>query len=170
MFLSSELSYQWAFPNTKSSQWSVIFFFFLITKSWHLLLFIWSIELFILKTKVGRWSCCYGIYQLISPWLKLFMYLTLIKGILSVIGISKAVLTCKVRLIGRFLFLQLSVFYTFNLTFKACLISVCLHSQLCLIPTALTARFVKDEVIWFFPCCVKLVLTSCRTYRACSVH
>lgn len=77
------------------------------------------------------------------------MYLTFIKGILSVIGISKAVLTRKVRLGGRFLSPQLFHLLYFQINFQNmppfCLSS--LSATVCLIPTALTACFVKDEVI-----------------------
>lgn len=51
----------------------------------------------------------------------------------------------SVRFLSLLLF-HLSVFYTY-LTFKARVLSVSLLSQLRLIPTALTACFVKDEVI-----------------------
>ena len=53
------------------------------------------------------------------------------------------VLTCKVGLSGRFLSLQLSPLHLF----KTCLLFVSVGSQLRLVPTALTACFVKDEVI-----------------------
>lgn len=54
-----------------------------------------------------------------------------------------AVLKCKVRLSGSFLSPQLFI----SLTFKTHLRSASPRSQLCLIPTTLTACFVKDEVI-----------------------
>lgn len=77
------------------------------------------------------------------------MYLTFIKGIQSAIGISKAVLTCKVRLSGRVLSLQLFPPLYFQINFQNmppfCLSA--LSTTVCLVPAALTACFVKDEVI-----------------------
>lgn len=63
MFLSRQLSYQQAFPNTKSVQWSVIFLNIQVMTLalTHLEPLLFSVIYF---EKVG---CCYSIYQLTSP-------------------------------------------------------------------------------------------------------
>lgn len=139
MFLSSQLSYHGAFPNTKRSQ-RCDFFFFFFYPSHDTCSYSYGasfISRFILKT-VGCWSRHYGIYQLVSPRPKLFMYLTFS----SATGIGKAAL---IRLIGRLhsiSLVYLSAFYNFQFNSRnlphVCLSSLsalshshCTHCQLC---------------------------------------
>lgn len=139
MFLSSQLSYHGAFPNTKRSQRCDFFFFF--NPSHDTCSYSYGasfISRFISKTTVGCWSHRYGIYQLVSLRPKLFMYLTFI----SATGIGKAAL---IRLIGRLRsisLIYLSAFYNFQFNSqnlpRVCLSSLsalshshCTHCQLC---------------------------------------
>lgn len=137
MFLSSQLSYHGAFPNTKRSQ-RCDFFFHPSHDTCSYSYGASFISRFILKTTVGRWSPHYGIYKLVSPRPKLFMYLIFI----SATGIGKAAL---IRLIGRLHFISLiylSAVYNFQFKsqnlLRVCLSllsalshSHCTHCQLC---------------------------------------
>lgn len=151
MFLSSQLSYHGAFPNTKRSQCCDFYFFFIQVMTLALI----HMEPLSFQDLFWKQRLAAG------PVAMAFINSYHLDQNCSCIWHSSRPLASAKQpwsdwlegfILSRSFIFQPSI--TFNLTLKTCLASASLRFQPCLIPTALTASFVRDEVIRFFsPLC-----------------